>query len=107
MEIQYSQFKINHLSNTPSTKAAGGKIFSGVFTQGRQGTTQGQEDFEFSWYLCFQQGYVLSSSSLGYLVSKNTVDPCEEKGIKLLLSISISMVLVGSVSYGLSCSTTP
>ncbi len=31
MEIQYSQLKINHLSNTPSTKAAGGGIFSGVF----------------------------------------------------------------------------
>ncbi len=54
MEIQYSQLKINHLSNTPSTKAAGGGIFSGVFTQGRQGTTQGQEDFELSWYLFFQ-----------------------------------------------------
>ncbi len=55
MEIQYSQLKINHLSDTPSTKAAGGGIFSGVFTQGRQGTTQGQEDFELSWYLFFQQ----------------------------------------------------
>jgi hypothetical protein len=48
MEIQYSQLKINHLSNTPSTKAVGGGIFSGMFTQGRQGTTQGQEDFELS-----------------------------------------------------------
>ncbi len=38
----------------PSTKAAGGGIFSGVFTQGRQGTTQGQEDFELSWYHFFQ-----------------------------------------------------
>ncbi len=46
--------KINHLSNTPSTKAAGGVIFSGVFTQRRQGTTQGQENFELSWYLFFQ-----------------------------------------------------
>jgi hypothetical protein len=54
MEIQYSQLKINHLSDTPSTKAAGGGIFSGVFKQGRQGTTQGQEDFEFSCYLFFQ-----------------------------------------------------
>jgi hypothetical protein len=26
-----------------------------VFTQGRPGTTQGQEDFEISWYLFFQQ----------------------------------------------------
>jgi hypothetical protein len=26
-----------------------------VFQQGRQGTTQGQEDFELSWYLFFQQ----------------------------------------------------
>jgi hypothetical protein len=43
-EIQYPQLKINHLSDTPSTKAAGGEIFSGVFQQGRQGTTQGQED---------------------------------------------------------------
>jgi hypothetical protein len=54
MEIQYSQLKINHLSNTPSTKAAGGGIFSGEIKQGRQGTTQGQEDFELSWYLFFQ-----------------------------------------------------
>ncbi len=37
-----------------STKAAGGGIFSGVFQQGRQGTSQGQEDFELSWYLFFQ-----------------------------------------------------
>ncbi len=55
MEIQYSQLKINHLNDTPSTKAAGGGIFSGVFQQGRQGTSQGQEDFELSWYLFFQQ----------------------------------------------------
>jgi hypothetical protein len=32
MEIQHSQLKINHLSDTPSTKAARGGIFSGVFT---------------------------------------------------------------------------
>jgi hypothetical protein len=38
----------------PSTKAAEGGIFSGVFQQGRQGTSQGQEDFEISWYLFFQ-----------------------------------------------------
>ncbi len=55
MEIQYSQLKTNHLNDTPSTKAAGGGIFSGVFQQGRQGTSQGQEDFELSWYLFFQQ----------------------------------------------------
>ncbi len=55
MEIHHLQLKINHPSNTPSTKAAGGGIFSGVFTQGRPGTTQGQEDFEISWYLFFQQ----------------------------------------------------
>ncbi len=30
MEIQYSRLKINHLNNTPSTKAAGGGIYSGV-----------------------------------------------------------------------------
>ncbi len=54
VEIQYSQPKINHLNDTPSTKAAGGGIFSGVFLQGRQGTSQGQEDFELSWYLFFQ-----------------------------------------------------
>jgi hypothetical protein len=58
MEIQYSQLKINHLNDTPSTKAAGSKIFSGVFQQGRQGTSQGQEDFELSWYLFFQQGVI-------------------------------------------------
>ncbi len=38
----------------PSTKAARGGIFSGVFQQGRQGTSQGQEGFELSWYLFFQ-----------------------------------------------------
>ncbi len=66
MEIQYSQLKINHLSDTPSTKAAGGGIFIGVFTQGRQGTTQGQEDFELSWYLFFQQ--FLQKILLGYFL---------------------------------------
>jgi hypothetical protein len=55
MEIQYSQLKINHLNDKPSTKAAGGGIFSGVFQLGPQGTSQGQEDFELSWYLFFQQ----------------------------------------------------
>jgi hypothetical protein len=30
MEIQYSQLKINHLNDTPSTKTAGGGIYSGV-----------------------------------------------------------------------------
>ncbi len=29
-EIKYSQLKINHLNDTPSTKAAGGGIYSGV-----------------------------------------------------------------------------
>jgi hypothetical protein len=33
MEIQYSQLKINHLNDVPSTKAAGGGIFSGVFNK--------------------------------------------------------------------------
>jgi hypothetical protein len=65
MEIQYSQLKINHLNNTPSTKAAGGGIFSGVFQQGRQGTSQGQEDFELSWYLFFQH-VLLAASFLAY-----------------------------------------
>ncbi len=30
VDIKYSQFKINHLNNRPSTKAAGGGIYSGV-----------------------------------------------------------------------------
>ncbi len=33
MEIQYSQLKINCLSDTPSNKAARGGIFSGVFNK--------------------------------------------------------------------------
>jgi hypothetical protein len=33
MEIQYSQLKINYLNDMPSTKAAGGGIFSGVFNK--------------------------------------------------------------------------
>ncbi len=31
VELKYSQLKINHLNNTPSTKAAKGGIYSGVF----------------------------------------------------------------------------
>ncbi len=31
VELKYSQLKINHLNNTPSTKAVGGRIYSGVF----------------------------------------------------------------------------
>ncbi len=30
VDLKYSQFKINHLYNTPSTKEAGGRIYSGV-----------------------------------------------------------------------------
>ncbi len=33
VELKYSQLKINHLNNTPSTKAAGGRIYSGVFNK--------------------------------------------------------------------------
>ncbi len=29
--MKYSQLEINHLNDTPSTKAAGGGIYSGVF----------------------------------------------------------------------------
>ncbi len=32
-EIKYSQLKINHLNDTPSTKAAGGRDRSGVFNK--------------------------------------------------------------------------
>ncbi len=31
VKLEYSQLKINHLNDTPSTKAAGGRIYSGVF----------------------------------------------------------------------------
>ncbi len=31
VELKYSQLKINQLNDTPSTKAAGGGIYSGVF----------------------------------------------------------------------------
>jgi len=56
MEIYHSQLKINHLSDTPSTKAAGGGIFSGVFIKdvGRY-QVKVKKDFELSWYLFFQQ----------------------------------------------------
>ncbi len=33
VELKYSQLKINHLNNTPSTKAVGGGIYSGVFNK--------------------------------------------------------------------------
>ncbi len=54
----------------PSTKAAGGGIFSGVFTQGCQGTTQGQEDFELSWYLFYQQGYIKVLAAKDFVARK-------------------------------------
>ena len=72
MEIQYSQLKINHLNDTPSTKAAGGGIFSGVFQQGSQGTSQGQEDFELSWYLFFQQAQPGQTSWVATLTTPDT-----------------------------------
>jgi hypothetical protein len=31
VELKYSQLKINHLNDTPSNKAVGGVIYSGVF----------------------------------------------------------------------------
>ncbi len=34
VELKYSQLKIYHLNDTPSTKAAGGGIYSGVFDKG-------------------------------------------------------------------------
>ena len=61
---KYSTHNLNHLNDTPSTKAARDGIFSGVFQQGRQGTRQGQEDFELSWYLFFQQGCQACTKSL-------------------------------------------
>jgi hypothetical protein len=63
VEIQYSQLKINHLNNMSSTKAAGGGIFNGVFQQGRQGTSQGQQHFELSWFLFSQQPWAARLSS--------------------------------------------
>ncbi len=33
VELKYSQLKINHLDDMPSTKAAGGEIYSGVFNK--------------------------------------------------------------------------
>ncbi len=56
MEIYHSQLKIKHLSDTPSTKEAGGGIFRGVFIKdvGRY-QVKVKKDFELSWYLFFQQ----------------------------------------------------
>ena len=39
----------------PSTKAAGGGIFSGVFIKDVKVQLKVKEDFELSWYLFFQQ----------------------------------------------------
>jgi hypothetical protein len=36
-----------------------------VFQQGRQGTSQGQEDFELSWYLSFQQWQAFNGGNNG------------------------------------------
>ena len=33
VELKYSQLKVNHLTDTPSTKAVGGGIYSGVFNK--------------------------------------------------------------------------
>jgi hypothetical protein len=51
-----------------------------VFTQGRQGTTQGQEDFELSWYLFFQQFFVKKSSSAPQVCSElNGLQTCKKR----------------------------
>ncbi len=57
----------------PSTKAARGGIFSGVFQQGRQGTSQGQEDFELGWYLFFQQKAPFGFESLSPLAPSSAI----------------------------------
>jgi hypothetical protein len=84
MDIQYSQLKMNHLNNTPSTKADRGGIFSGVFQKGRQGTSQGQEDFELSWYLFFQQPRELAQNAetwQGQKYQKNHTLICVAMGL--------------------------
>ncbi len=61
VEMQYSQLKINHLNDTPSTKAAGGGIYSGVLlkdvkvpvkvrrTLSSAGTSSSNKDDIASW----------------------------------------------------------
>jgi hypothetical protein len=54
VDLKYSGFKINHHSNTSSIKGDQRQNLQWCDYQGRQGTSQGQEDFELSWYLFFQ-----------------------------------------------------
>ncbi len=80
----------------PSTKAAGGRIFSGVFTQGRQGTTQGQEDFELSWYLFFQHNRLFALLPLGGVAPTSSLsepESFEDWSLELLLSSSTDGLL--------------
>lgn len=53
-------------------------------------------------------GYVLISSSVGYQLVKNIVDPCDRNGITSLLpGIVMPIDLAGSMSYGLSKTSIP
>jgi hypothetical protein len=50
VELKSSQFKINHLNDTPSTKAAGGGIYSGVFDKDVKVPDQSKSRGGACWY---------------------------------------------------------
>ncbi len=54
VELKYSQLKINHLNDTPSTKAAGGGIYSGAFDKDPKVPDQSRSRGRARWYLFFQ-----------------------------------------------------
>ncbi len=55
VELKYSQLKINNLNDTPSTKAAGDGIYSGVFDKDVKVPDQSRSRGGACWYLFFQQ----------------------------------------------------
>ncbi len=55
VELKYSQLKINHINNAPSTKTAGSGIYIGVFDKDVKVPDQSRSRGGAHWYLFFQQ----------------------------------------------------
>jgi hypothetical protein len=70
MEIQYSQLKINHLNHTPSTKAAGGGIYSGVLLKDVKVPVKVRRTLS-------SVGTSFSNSFIGAIIDKDTSDTLE------------------------------
>ncbi len=74
VELKYSQLIINHFNNTPSTKAAGGRIYSGVFNKDvKVPRSRGGA----RWYLFFhQQSHVQSMALVWPIIHKYELLMC-------------------------------